>query len=151
LSDILDPVGKKYDLILIDTPPNLGIITLNALIASEGIVLVYTASEFSLDGMSQILNTFDDIKRNPRLNINKTKIIGAIQNRYKKSTKVMNREIDKALEGVSDIPKYFPLIMDTTEIEKSQLEHKPIHLFNKRHEVTGQFENFGRELLSCLG
>ena len=150
LSGALKQVKDDYDIILIDIPPNLGVITLNALIASNGVILVYTASEFALDGLSQILNTVDEIQENIHLNINNLKILGCIQNRFKSSTKVVNQNVNEALEGVPDVKKRFASISDTTEIEKSQFEHTPIHIFNQDHKVANQFRQFARELLICL-
>lgn len=150
LSGILRELKDDYDIILIDIPPNLGVITLNSLIASNGVVLVYTASEFALDGLSQILNTVDEIQENVHLNINNLKILGFIQNRFKSTTKVVNFNMAEAMEGIPDINKRFASISDTTEIEKSQFEHVPIHLFNQYHKVADQFRQFARELLICL-
>ncbi len=151
LPDLIDQVKAEWDYIFIDTPPNLGIITLNALIASNAIVLVYTASEFSLDGISQILNTIDEIQASNRLNINKVKIVGAIQNRYKPITKIVNQKLMKALEGVTELPRYFQYISDTTEIEKSQFEHQPVITYNGSHKVSQEFRKCAKELKKCLG
>jgi len=150
LSDLIDQVKNEWDYIFIDTPPNLGIITLNSLIASNGIVLVYTASEFSLDGVSQVLNTIDEIQASKRLNVNNIKIVGAIQNRYKSTTKIVNQRLQEVLQGVTGIPKYFQHISDTTEIEKSQFEHQPVITFNTSHKVSEEFRKFAGELKKCL-
>lgn len=150
LSRALQQVRQEYDVILIDIPPNLGVISLNALIASNWIVLVYTASEFALDGLSQVLNAVDEIQENAPLNINNLKILGFIQNRYKSATTVVNQKLRDIIDGVPDVQKIFPSIYDTTEIEKSQFEHLPIHLYNKNHKVVNQFRQFASELLVCL-
>lgn len=147
ITDILNQVRDDYDYIFLDTPPNLAIITFSALIASNNVILVYTASEFALDGLSQILNTLDEIGEESRLNVNNTKVIGAIQNRYRASTKVVNRKLKDELEGVTDIPLFFPSISDTTEIEKSQFEHKPITEFNSNHKVAEEFRTFAKEFI----
>ncbi|MBF0466988.1 MAG: ParA family protein [Nitrospirae bacterium] len=151
LSDALEQVREAYDYIFIDTPPNLGIITLNSLIASNSVILVYTASEFSLDGLSQILNALDEIIKNKRLNINQTKILGAIQNNYKSTTRKVNAKLKDALAGVSDIPKYFSPISETTELEKSQFEHQPAYLYVPNHKISSDFKTFAKELIACLG
>jgi len=150
LSGFLKQVQDDYDFIFIDIPPNLGVVSLNALIASNGIALVYTASEFALDGLSQILNVIEEIQDNVHLNINNIKVIGFIQNRYKSTTKVVNKNLEDALEGEPGVKRRFTSISDTTEIEKSQFEHTPIHLFNQHHKVADQFRQFARELLLCL-
>lgn len=148
LSDLISQVKNEFDFVFIDTPPNLGIITLNALISSNNIILVYTASEFALDGLSQVLNTLDEISENERLNINKTRIFGAIQNRHKASTKIVNSKLKEVLEGVADIPRYFTAISDTTEIEKSQFEHVPVTMFNSNHKVSREYRMFAKEIIN---
>ncbi len=150
LSRALDQVRDDYDVVLIDIPPNLGVVSLNALIASNGVVLVYTASEFALDGLSQILAAIDEIQDNSHININKLKILGFVQNRFKSSNKVVNSKIKNILEGVPDVQNYFTAISDTTEIEKSQFDHLPMHLFNRNHKVVDQFRQLVKELLVCL-
>lgn len=150
LNDAIEQIKRDFDYIFIDTPPHLGIITLNALIANDHIVLIHTASEFSLDGISQILNSVSEIQGKARLNINKIKIIGAIQNRYKSSTKVVNNKLNEIISNVSEIPKHFQTISDTTEMEKSQFEHKPIILFNSTHKLSEEFRIFAKELIECL-
>lgn len=150
LSGALKNIQNDYDIVLVDIPPNLGVISLNALIACNRVILVYTASEFALDGLSQLLNVIEEIQENEHLNINNLKIMGFILNRYKSTTKVVNKNLQEALEDVPDVQKTFPSISDTTEIEKSQFEHIPIHVFNKYHKVADQFRQFARELLLCL-
>ena len=146
LSDALDQVRDNYDYIFIDTPPTLGAVTLNALIAVNGVVLVYDASDFSLDGLSQILNTLDDIRGNKRLNVNGVQVVGAIMNRHRISNKTVNNATTAALDGVTDIPRYFTSISDSTEIAKAQFEQLPIILYNPRHKITDQFKTFAAEL-----
>ncbi len=150
LADQLEKVKDDYDYIFIDTPPNLGIITLNALIACNAVILVYTASEFALDGLSQLLANIEEIQSNKRLNINDTKVIGAIQNRFKKATTIVNAELLKSLDGVTIIPKYFSPVSDTTEIEKAQFSHEPIIEYNQTHKATNDFKLFAKELMNCL-
>lgn len=147
LTDALEQVKGQFDFVFIDVPPSLNVITLNALIAAKGVILVYTASDFSLDGLSQVLNTIEDIQANKRLNVNDTKIIGAVLNRYRVTNKTVNREMQDALNGVTDIPKYFTPIGDTTEIEKAQFAHKPVILQSPNHRVSLQFRKFAGEVI----
>ena len=59
-------------------------------------------------------------------------------------------DLEDALDGIPEFQKSFTSISDTTEIEKSQFAHIPIHLFNQYHKVAEQFRQFARELLLCL-
>ena len=68
LLDLLKPLKTKYDFIIIDCPPALGLITYNALIASDHLVMVATPDGLAYQGMVMVANLFADVKSNPRLN-----------------------------------------------------------------------------------
>ena len=68
LLDILKPLKEKYDYIIIDCPPALGLITYNALIASDHLLMVATPDGLAYSGMVMVANLFADVQSNPRLN-----------------------------------------------------------------------------------
>ena len=67
----LEPVKDKYDYILIDCPPSLGMLTINAFTASDGVVVPMQCEFYALEGLSQLMITINRIKRlyNPDLNV----------------------------------------------------------------------------------
>lgn len=67
----LEPVKDKYDYILVDCPPSLGMLTINAFTASDGIVVPMQCEFYALEGLSQLMITINRIKRlyNPDLNV----------------------------------------------------------------------------------
>lgn len=71
LRQALDNIKDKYDFIVIDCPPSLGILTLNALTASNSVIIPIQCEYYALEGLSQLLNTIKRIKKvfNPRLKI----------------------------------------------------------------------------------
>ena len=68
LKDLIAPVKNNYDYIIIDCPPALGGIILNAMVASDGLVLVTTPDQPSLDGMHMVINVYNEIINDERLN-----------------------------------------------------------------------------------
>lgn len=71
LAEGLAPVEDRYDFILIDTPPSLGLLTLNALTSAEGVMIATQCEYYALEGLGNLLQTIDLIKSsmNPRLRV----------------------------------------------------------------------------------
>jgi len=71
LKDALNLVKKDYDYILIDCPPALGLLTVNALVAAHGVLVPLQCEYFALEGLSQLMKTVDLVKKflNPQLEI----------------------------------------------------------------------------------
>ncbi|HEY4238682.1 MAG TPA: AAA family ATPase [Kofleriaceae bacterium] len=71
LADALAPIANHYDYVFIDCPPSLGLLTLNALVAAEGVVVPMQAEYFALEGLSALTQTIDKVRTayNPRLAI----------------------------------------------------------------------------------
>lgn len=97
LKRALASIKDNYDYIFIDCPPSLGLITLNALTASDGVIIPIQSEFFALEGLVQLLNTIKIVKQrlNPQLYIN-----GVILTMYDKRT-TMSKQV------TADIYKYF--------------------------------------------
>lgn len=69
LAEVLEPVADQYDLVVIDTPPNLDMLTVNALAAAEQVVVVTEADTWSADGLAELRSTVQGVTRyvNPHL------------------------------------------------------------------------------------
>ena len=95
---ILEPLRLEYDFILIDCPPSLGLLTVNALTASDGVILPLQCEYFALEGMQQLLNTVRLVR--DRLNP-KVLLFGVVLTMYDPRTKL-------AAEVVEEISQHFP-------------------------------------------
>lgn len=71
LADALAPVTGQYDYIVIDCPPSLGLLTLNALVAADGVIVPMQAEYFALEGLSALTSTIEKVRAayNPHLTI----------------------------------------------------------------------------------
>ena len=93
----LDKVKDKYDYILIDCPPSLGLITLNAFTASDSVLIPIQCEYFALEGLGQLLNTVNLVKKHLNKNLD---IEGALLTMYDARTNLSN-------QVVKEVKKYF--------------------------------------------
>lgn len=98
LKRILDSLRGQYDFVLIDCPPSLGLLTVNALTTADGVILPLQCEYFALEGMQQLLNTVRLVR--DRLNP-KIALFGVVLTMYDPRTKL-------AAEVVDEITQHFP-------------------------------------------
>ncbi|MYL23652.1 ParA family protein [Vreelandella massiliensis] len=93
LSTALNTVADDYDVVLIDCPPSLNMLTVNALTAADGVLIPLQCEFYALEGLSALLDTVDQIKEsiNPSLTVS-----GILRTMYDKRTS-LTREVDKQL------------------------------------------------------
>jgi chromosome partitioning protein len=144
LKDELDRIKDSYDYVVIDTPPTLGIITVNALVAASHVLIPIQSSYFALEGTDDLLETIDKIKMraNPEL-----QILGALLTLYDKRTR-LSRDI------FAQVEEAFGEKLFDTKISKSvRLEESPAYqesIFTYAPRSTGAFEYYklSEEILS---
>ncbi|MCL7930794.1 ParA family protein [Halomonas llamarensis] len=93
LSSALNEVSANYDVVLIDCPPSLNMLTVNALTAANGVLIPLQCEFYALEGLSALLDTVEQIKENinPALSVS-----GILRTMYDKRTS-LTREVDKQL------------------------------------------------------
>lgn len=91
----IDSIREKYDYILIDCPPSLGLITLNALTAADSVLIPIQCEYFALEGVTQLLNTINLVKK--RLNTG-LEIEGAVMTMYDARTNLSNSVVKEVQE-----------------------------------------------------
>ena len=97
LKEKLDEVKDRFDYILIDCPPSLGLITLNAFTASDSVLIPVQCEYYALEGLGQLLNTINLVKKHLNKNI---QIEGALLTMYDMRTNLSN-------QVVKEVKKYF--------------------------------------------
>jgi chromosome partitioning protein len=118
LKDVIEPVRSKYDHLVIDTPPTLGLITLNSLVAATHILIPIQSSYLCLEGTDDLLETIDKVKKvaNPDL-----QILGILITLHDTRTNISK-------DVVKRIRKVFGSLVFKTHISKSvKLEESPAY------------------------
>ncbi|MDE6334268.1 MAG: ParA family protein, partial [Muribaculaceae bacterium] len=118
LAELLAPIRDKYDYILIDCSPSLGLITVNALTAANSVIIPVQAEYFALEGISKLLNTIRIIKSrlNPSLEIE-----GFLLTMYDARLRLANQIYEELKGHFSD------MVFDTVIPRNIRLSEAPSH------------------------
>ncbi len=95
LKELIDPIKKQYDYIIIDSPPSLGLLTINSFTASDEVFIPLQAQYLALQGLTKLVEVIDKIKK--RLNKN-LKVGGVFITQYD-SRKILNRDVVDTIKG----------------------------------------------------
>ncbi len=146
LHDALDEVRGDYDVILIDCPPSLGLLTINGLVASDQVLIPIQAEYYALEGLSQLISTIDLVKENIKQELS---ILGAVITMFDKRTKLSD-------QVRQELYKFFPDKIFRSVIPRNvRLSEAPSHgqsIFHYDAESRGAkaYERLAREILEIL-
>jgi chromosome partitioning protein len=100
LEKALQPLKEKYDYILIDTPPSLGLLTINALVAADGVIVPVQCEYLSLRGLVQLENTLSMIRENLNPNVG---IVGILPTMFDRRTLHTREAVEILEENFGDL------------------------------------------------
>ena len=147
LKDALATVRRKFDAFIIDTPPTLGLLTVNALVAATHVLIPIQASYFALEGTDDLLETIDKIKARPNTQL---QMLGVLITMFDRRT-VLAKQVREEIVGV------FGNHVFKTQITKSvRLEESPAHrtsIFEHAPSSSGAYEYYRlcEEVLQRVG
>lgn len=147
LKAALAPLREQYDYILIDCPPSLGLLTLNALCAADGLLVPIQCEYYALEGLSQLMATVRQVKRlyNPQL-----EMAGVLLTMY-------DGRLNLTQQVVAEVKKFFPRKVFSTVIPRSvRLSEapsfgKPICYYDPAGKGTEAYTALARELIRGKG
>lgn len=150
LKEALQEIVSTYDYIVIDTPPALGILTVNALTACDRVIIPAQADVYSLQGISQLIDTIRPIKRytNPAL-----KIGGILLTRYSNRT-TLSREVRELIQAKAeelDAYLFEATIREAVAVKESQILRKDLFSYSRAANVAADYQQFIEELLQREG
>ncbi len=146
LKEALEKIAKNYDFCIIDTPPALGILTINALTASDSVIIPAQADIYSLQGIENLEETIKAVKKycNPNL-----KIEGILLTRYNPRT-ILSREVSEMAEKLAEKleTKLFKAkIRDAVAVKEAQISQESLFKYAPKSNVTKDYEGFINEFL----
>lgn len=136
--------GPGYDAIIIDTPPTLGILTVNALVASTHILIPIQSSYFALEGTDDLLETVEKIKGRPNPNL---QLIGVVITLHDKRT-TLGKDIRKQIEAVFKGKLFRTTISKSVRLEESPAYRETIFSFAPRSSGALEYYSLAEEILA---
>lgn len=143
LMKIIETIAPQFDYVIIDSPPSLGLLTINGLVAAEEILIPVQCEYYALEGLSQLLNTIHLIKENLKPELN---VLGALMTMYDDKHKLTQDVFD-------ELYRYFPNRIFRTVIPRNiRLAEAPsfgrtILDYDKRSKGARAYSKLAREII----
>ena len=143
LKRALNEVREQYDYIFIDCPPSLGLITLNALTASDSVLIPIQCEYYALEGVGQLMNTLQLVRKrlNPALAVE-----GVVLT-------MLDGRTNLGIQVVQEVKKYFKggvfgtVIPRNVRLSEAPSHALPIHLYDPRSTGAQAYKDLSRELI----
>ena len=143
LKEKLDEIKDKYNYIVIDCPPSLGLITLNAFTASDSVLIPVQCEYYALEGLGQLLNTVNLVKKH----LNKSlEIEGALLTMYDMRTNLSNQVV-KEVNNYFGENVYKTIIPRNVKLSEAPSYGMPITVYDPRSKGAKSYEKFVKEFL----
>ena len=139
----LDAIKDNYDFILIDCPPSLGLITLNAFTASDSVLIPVQCEYFALEGLGQLLNTINLVKKHLNKNL---EIEGALLTMYDARTNLSNQVV-KEVKKYFENKVYKTVIPRNVRLSEAPSYGMPISIYDPRSKGARSYEKFTKEFI----
>ena len=144
LREALSTSVNQYDYVVIDCPPTLGLLTLNALVASDGVIIPVQTQYYALKGFSALMNVITQIRTkglNPRL-----RVLGLLPTFYDKRT-ILGRDMLQELRDMGDHHIFENMIKQTVRLGEAPLVGRPVTSYASNTEAARAYRGLAREVI----
>jgi chromosome partitioning protein len=143
LRDLIAPIVDRYDHVIIDCPPSLGILTINALTAADGVVVPMQAEYYALEGLSALLGTVERVRKslNPRLGVD-----GVVFCMHDNRLNLANQVAEEVRQHLGD-KVYTTVIPRNVRLSECPSYGKPIMLYDRESRGCESYKDFADEFL----
>lgn len=126
LRELFEPVVEEYDYIIIDCPPSLGLLTLNALTSSHSVIIPLQTEFLAIQGLTKIIQVIDKV----RFRLNKKLTIGGVIATMYDSRKVLNRDVVGTIEKYFGDKVFKTKIRDNVALAEAPAQRKDIFVYS---------------------
>ncbi len=145
LKEKIDQKKSNYDYIIIDCPPSLGLITLNAFTASDSVLIPVQCEYYALEGLGQLMNTIDLVKKHLNKNL---EIEGALLTMFDIRTNLSNQVVKEVKRYFED-KVYKTVIPRNVKLSEAPSYGMPITIYDSRSKGAKSYEKFAKELIKA--
>lgn len=145
LKDAIEDVKEYFDYIIIDCPPSLGLITLNAFTASDSVLIPVQCEYFALEGLGQLLNTVNLVKKHLNKNL---EIEGAVLTMYDVRTNLSNQVVIEVKKYFGD-KVYKTVIPRNIKLSEAPSYGMPIIMYDETSKGARCYEKLTKEILKA--
>ena len=147
LKDLISAVQDQYDFIIIDCLPSLGLITVNALVAADSVIVPVQCEFFALEGLGKLLNTIKIVQSrlNPHLQIE-----GILMTMYDGRLRLSNQVVSEVRKHFDDMV-FSTIIHRNTRLSEAPSVGKPVILYDADSKGTVNYLNLAKEILQKNG
>jgi chromosome partitioning protein len=142
LKDAVEKIANHYDYMLIDSPPSLGLLTVNALTVAKEIIIPVQTEFFALEGMGKLFHTVDIVKN--RLNRD-LRITGIVPTMFDGRTNLSREVMEKIREYFGE-KVYKTIVRKNVRLAEASSHGKPILLYDPRSAGAEDYETLSREV-----
>lgn len=143
LKDALAPIRKDFDIIVIDCPPALGILTVNALVAATHLLVPIQAGYYAMEGTDDLVETLERIRARPNPEL---QLLGVVLTLFDKRTNLA-RDIQKHVTQVFGDKVFKTVIAKNVRLEESPAYKETIFTFAPDSSGAADYERLAREVL----
>src|SRR5262250_3226899 len=143
LKDALAPVLKDFDYVVLDTPPSLGILTVNAMVSSTHLLVPIQAAYFAIEGTDDLLETYERIRARPNPGL---KIIGVVITLFDKRTNI-SRDTHGQIRSVFGEVLFKTKISKNVRLEESPAYKETILTFAPKSPGAAEYKKLAAEVI----
>jgi chromosome partitioning protein len=144
LQKALAPLAEAYDVILIDTPPSLGLLTINAMVAAQGVIVPVQCEYLSLRGLAQLQGTLEQVREH--LNPD-ARIVGILPTMYDGRTLHSREAVELMTQSFGDV--VYPVrIGKTVRFAEAPVQGKSVIAYDPNGQAARWYRQLGREVLA---
>jgi chromosome partitioning protein len=143
LKDRIQQICSVYDIIFIDTPPTLGLITVNALVAANYVLIPIQSSYFALEGTDDLLETIEKIRSRPNPELN---LLGVLVTLFDKRTS-LSKDVEAHIRKVFGKKAFNTIITRSVRLEESPAHKETIFSYSPKSSGALEYRELGKEVL----